>query len=390
MAGTQDATPLSVRRQDDAADRAVLVQAAGVVALGYGVGASLQSAYIYSSLVPHWAAVDLDQRLLANAVAVAALVVSLAVLGVHRARSGWSIAVRTLAAALLMGVLRAAAQVALGVYGPEDVTSLRAELAGGSVAGAVSAGIGVWVMLDRRGSRRRTRAAERAAVGVELAVRALEDEEIRVRRQVAEGLHGTLQQRLVLVDARLADVEERWRGADDRLVEELAWVRGQLAETRDDDVRQMSRLLYPDRLELGLVPAVRALLGRLPATIATSLHASDGVRALDDPTRTDVTVPERLLALRVVEEAVTNALKNGPASRVDVRLDVEGDVLVIVVANDGAPYAPRGVDPASGTSRLAERLAIVGGRLRVGPGAEVGARVEARLPLGIGGTAGGR
>ena len=48
---------------------------------------------------------------------------------------------------------------------------------------------------------------------VEVAVKALEQEEIRVRRAVAEGLHGTLQSKLVLVDARLGDVLAH---ADDR------------------------------------------------------------------------------------------------------------------------------------------------------------------------------
>ena len=70
--------------------------------------------------------------------------------------------------------------------------------------------------------------------------------------------------------------------ADD--VESLAWVRTELDEAREIDVREMSRLLYPDRLELGLVPALRALLGRIPASIATRLTVSDAVRSLDDPT----------------------------------------------------------------------------------------------------------
>ncbi|QCB94579.1 sensor histidine kinase [Cellulomonas shaoxiangyii] len=384
MAGTHDSVPLSVRRRDDEADRTVLLRASALVAAGYGVGASFQAAYIYTRVVPGWDDVALWQRLTANVVGVVVLVAALAAVRVHRARSGWAVAAGTLAAATLMAVVRTLVQVMVGVYPADDVAALRAELLAAVVAGAVSAGIGVWVMLGRRSARRRTRAAERDAVAVEHAVRALEDEEIRIRRQVAEGLHGTLQQRLVLVDAHLAEVEARRRTSDAGLADELAWVRRELAQIRDDDVRQMSRLLYPDRLELGLVPAVRALLGRLPATIATSLHASEAMRALDDPTRSDVTVPERLLALRVVEEAVTNALKHGPASRVDVRLDVEGAVLHIVVANDGAPYAPRAVDPVSGTSRLAQRLAVAGGRLRVGPGADVGVRVEAHLPLGVG------
>ena len=93
-------------------------------------------------------------------------------------------------------------------------------------------------------------------------------------------------------------------------------MRAELDEAREIDVRQMSRLLYPDRLELGLVPALRALLGRLPASIATRLTVSDAVRSFDDPTGSRLTVSERLLAVRVVEEAVSNALKHGPATSI--------------------------------------------------------------------------
>ena len=100
-----------------------------------------------------------------------------------------------------------------------------------------------------------------------------------MRRAVAEGLHGTLQSKLILVDARLAEVLARADGLDAADAESLGWVREELADAREIDVRQMSRLLYPDRLELGLVPALRALLGRLPASIATRLTVSDAVRS---------------------------------------------------------------------------------------------------------------
>ena len=54
----------------------------------------------------------------------------------------------------------------------------------------------MWALATRQTARVRTRAATRDAVHVELAVKALEQEEIRVRRAVAEGLHGTLQSKL--------------------------------------------------------------------------------------------------------------------------------------------------------------------------------------------------
>lgn len=384
MAVVRDATPAAVRRQDVAADRLTLLRGTGVVALGYAVGASLQSAWIYSALVPEWAQVDLWRRLAANGISVAGLVVALGVLRTHHATRPLALTVRVLVAGLFMGVLRVSVQVGLGVHPVDDRQSLLAELVTGAFIATLSAFIGVWSMLSRRRMRSAARAVERQTVSVELAVQALEAEEIRVRRQVAEGLHGTVQQRLLLVDARLDAVQRRVAEAAPDVEEDIVWARRELAESREQDVRQMSRLLYPDRLEMGLVPAVRALLGRLPATIATRLQVGDALRAADDPSQVLLTVAERLLAVRVIEEALSNALKNGPPSLVEVHLDLVGAELRIAVVNDGDPYvAPAVPDPASGTSRLDQRLRIAGGALAVLAGRPTGARVEATLPLGV-------
>lgn len=384
MQGGQDGVQAAVRHGDEVADRRALLRGAGVVALGYALGAALQSSWIYSQLLPEWGTVELWRRLVANGVAVAGLVAALVVLRVHATSTVAGVALRGAVAALFMGTLRVAAQVVVGVYALDEARALGAEVLSGTLIALISTAIGVASMVSLRRSRAATREAEREAVSVEHAVRALEDEEIRVRRAVAEGLHGTLQQRLVLVDARLDAVQAATERALPAATADVRWVRSQLAEARDLDVRRMSRLLYPDRLELGVVPAVRALLGRLPATIATNLVVGEELRGVDDPTRGGLTIPERLLAVRVVEEAVTNALKHGPPSRVDVRMDVDDGVLEVVVANDGGSFdAPAEQDPTTGTARLAQRLGIAGGSLHVGPGAGGGALVEARVPLGV-------
>ncbi|WP_432457687.1 sensor histidine kinase [Cellulomonas iranensis] len=384
MQGGQQVAATATRTRDEVEDRRALLGAAGVVALGYAFGAALQSSWIYSQVLPEWGEIELWRRLSANGVAVTGLVVALVLLRVSSTPGIVGVALRGLGAAIVMGALRVAAQVVLGVYPASDTESLEAEAFAGTLIATISAAIGVAAMLLQRRSRAATRAAEREAVSVEMAVRALEDEEIRVRRAVAEGLHGTLQQRLVLVDARLDAVQAATEGTLPAATADVRWVRSQLAEARDLDVRRMSRLLYPDRLELGVVPAVRALLGRLPATIATNLQVGEGLRHVDDPTRGGLTIPERLLVVRVVEEAVTNALKHGPPSRVDVRMDVTDGVLDVVVVNDGGSFdAPEEPDPTTGTARLAQRLRIAGGSLHVGPGPGGGAVVDARLPLGV-------
>ncbi|MBO3084992.1 sensor histidine kinase [Cellulomonas fengjieae] len=372
------------RRTDGRQDRITLLRATAIIAVGYGAGAALQSTYVYATLVPEWLAVPISARLGANAVAVVVLVGVLAVLQAHRTRPWPWTALCIAAAAVVAGMARYLAQLAFGVYDEPSAATRDAEVLSGFLLGAISAGLGMWTVATRRTARARTRAATRDAVHVELALKALEQEEIRVRRAVAEGLHGTLQSKMILIDARLGDVLSRAQALDEGDAESLAWVRRELDEAREIDVRQMSRLLYPERVELGLVPALRALLGRIPASVATRLTVSDAVRAIDDPTDSVLTLSERLLAIRVVEEAVTNALKHGPASSITVTLDVAQDVLHVSVLNDGELYVPATAGAPSGTQQLSTRLSFVGGRLALTPGPEKGARLEAWLPLGAG------
>ncbi|WP_233549718.1 sensor histidine kinase [Cellulomonas rhizosphaerae] len=377
----ETALAVAQRAKDIAGDRRALVRATAIVALGYAIGASLQSTYIYSTFVPGWEGISLWRRLLANVIGVVALLVGLVVMRVHRAAHLGTFAVGVIASAAVCSIVRVLAQAALDVYAAPQQSTFEAELLGGFIIGVVSAAIGCWAIVVRRGNRRSTRAAERHVVEVEMAVHALEQEEIRVRREVAEGLHGTLQGKLVVIDARIDEVLAAGR-LDPGDAETLVWVRDELQAASEVDVRQMSRLLYPERIELGLVPAVRALFGRIPASIATRLSASDAVRSLDDPASSCISVADRLLAVRVVEEGVTNALKYGPASSIQVDLDLVEGWLIIAVENDGPLFDPSLAGIASGTARLRDRLELQGGTVSLTPGEERGARLEARLKLG--------
>jgi signal transduction histidine kinase len=89
-----------------------------------------------------------------------------------------------------------------------------------------------------------------------------------------------------------------------------------------------------------------------------------------------------LSAYRIVQEALTNALKHarGAAARVDIRY--EPDAIAVVVENDGGQGA-QGVDEAHagrGLAGMRQRAAMVGGTLEAHPTA-TGFRVSARLPL---------
>lgn len=87
-----------------------------------------------------------------------------------------------------------------------------------------------------------------------------------------------------------------------------------------------------------------------------------------------------LVAYRIVQEALTNALRHARAHRAVVRLDLAGEALRIVVCDDGRGRAS---DAAAGHGLVGmrERVAVYGGSLHAESLSSGGFRVEATVPL---------
>ena len=89
-----------------------------------------------------------------------------------------------------------------------------------------------------------------------------------------------------------------------------------------------------------------------------------------------------LAAYRIVQEALTNALKHaGPGATARVRLDYPPGGVEIEVTDDGVRRTAPPPDDARGLTGMAERAASYGGRVEAGPLPGQGWRVHAHLPL---------
>jgi signal transduction histidine kinase len=88
-----------------------------------------------------------------------------------------------------------------------------------------------------------------------------------------------------------------------------------------------------------------------------------------------------LAAYRVVQEALTNALKHG-GGHAEVRVGYADEQLTVTVSDrgDGTPR-PRGEGGGHGLVGMRERVRVIGGELLAGPRAGGGFEVDARLPL---------
>jgi signal transduction histidine kinase len=89
-----------------------------------------------------------------------------------------------------------------------------------------------------------------------------------------------------------------------------------------------------------------------------------------------------LTAYRIVQEALTNARRHAAGASVDVAVDY-GDGAVRVRVSDDGPGPSGDGEGGHGLLGMHERVAMVGGRLRVGPAdGSRGFAIEAELPFG--------
>jgi len=387
--------PPSIADRDRRDDLRVLLITAGALLLTFAVGSTVQAMFVFrpTRLSPDELAHQdpmVTARLLIGVLTVASVLAACVMVRLHARRIGPVLA-WILGIAVLAGLGRHLVQLAVGVYVSPSVETSVIEVA--SVVFVVV--VSLLLALAQVSTRRRLRAQERAAAEqrsrASNALAELATEEMRVRREIAEGLHGTLQGRLVLTETSLTAVirEGRARRWDAATLDRLEGIRRELGTIREHDVRELSQLVYPVGVDIDLGHAVRALVRRIPADIAVSAEVAPAVdRALDGSGA--AAVGRRIAVVRAVEEGITNALRHGAATAIRIVIRVEGGAgshrIRLTVDDDGTGLAdtPR----RSGVARIAERLELHGGTAQLEPSPMGGARLRADLPVAAGHAAG--
>ncbi len=125
-------------------------------------------------------------------------------------------------------------------------------------------------------------------------------------------------------------------------------------------------------------PRLAEVAGLLARTRAAGLETDlrvEGVAA-------EVSPALDLCAYRIVQEALTNAIKHAGPARVSVRLRWARDALELEVCDNGrGPIAVNGSPSGHGIAGMRERAALHGGSVHAGASANGGFAVRARLPL---------
>lgn len=213
----------------------------------------------------------------------------------------------------------------------------------------------------------------------EIAARALNAEESE-RKRIARELHDETAQTLaaLLIRLRLA------RAATDTEVRDAMFddVKEEISKALDG-VRRFARGLRPPALdELGLVAAVESHARALQEAVGLEI----GIDA--DPI-SGLLSPETELALyRIIQEALSNALRHADAKTATVTIRRESGRIITVVEDDGRGFsvdeAMAGPDTGLGLFGMQERAAYVGGHLEIHSEPGHGTRIEIVVPYGHG------
>jgi two-component system, NarL family, sensor histidine kinase UhpB len=215
-------------------------------------------------------------------------------------------------------------------------------------------------MLDRLETERR-----------DSALRALVAEAAE-RRRIAADLHDEVGQRLTALLLRL----DRLRRLPPAEAAAEFDATAEAMKATLEVVRGLARRLRPEVLdELGLVPALRSLCDRIEKSTGLT------VRRSLDPDLPPLSPDAELVAYRVAQEALTNAVRHAGADGAHVRLAPDGDGVALVVSDDGVGVSPAAAeDSAGGIRGMRERALLIGGRLEVAPAPGGGTAVRLHVP----------
>ncbi|MFG3258731.1 sensor histidine kinase [Streptomyces sp. NPDC048172] len=235
-------------------------------------------------------------------------------------------------------------------------------------------GIGAWL--------RATRSAE-----AERRRRVAEETRTAERTRIARELHDVVAHHVTAMVVQ-AEAARYLTASPERLDQTLNAVTdtGRRAVT---DLRHLLDLLNPDYTTLDRAGALAGAgdrtpsVGRLPTLVEQTRQAGQPVEFSEEGTPAESTGSADLVAYRVVQEALTNALKyaHGSPTSVDVRHG-EREISVEIGTDGSGARAAFPAGSGRGLAGARERVELLGGDFSAGPRPGGTFVVRARIPAG--------
>jgi len=195
------------------------------------------------------------------------------------------------------------------------------------------------------------------------------------RERWARELHDDTLQNLAAIRISLATAlqsagERREARIESAAEEAMAQLEGQINE-----LNRLINDLRPAALErLGLAGALQALAEENSAR--GNVEVETTIEIGEEPGR-----DEERLVYRLVQEALTNAVKHANASRLVLDVQESDDEIRIAIRDDGAGFDQSAPTSGRGLTGMRERIELLGGEIEVSSKPGEGTGISARVPL---------
>jgi signal transduction histidine kinase len=190
------------------------------------------------------------------------------------------------------------------------------------------------------------------------------------RRRLERNLHDGAQQRLVALRITLG-LARQVAGSSSQEVDELLAQTEQEAQDALEELRDLARGIYPPLLaDLGLAAALEAQARK--AALPVTVEAPGLGRYSQDI---------EAAVYFCVLEALQNVAKYAQARQAQVTLRHDGRALAFTVGDDGGGFDQAATTMGTGVQGMADRLAALGGTLRVISAPGHGTQVTGRVPV---------
>jgi signal transduction histidine kinase len=245
----------------------------------------------------------------------------------------------------------------------------------------VLAAVGIWILMGRR---------ERAKVDHDRSAQlAVAEERVRIARELHDIVAHSVSLMTIQITAARRVHRRQPEAADEALLAAEHTGRRALSE-----LRNMLSMLRGADASIGAAGSRAA--GNQPAAerqplpgladienlVSESKDAGLDVELNASGSQPDAAGSVGLAVYRVIQEALTNAIRHAPGAKVQVEITYAPGFIILFVDDDGpAAGGPKSSD-GHGLLGMRERVAALGGTLDAGPRHPgPGWRVHARLPL---------
>jgi signal transduction histidine kinase len=200
---------------------------------------------------------------------------------------------------------------------------------------------------------------------------------VEERARIARELHDAIAHNVSLMVVQ-AGAERRVLDSEATSTKEVLQTIEQVGRGALTEMRRLVGMLRSGEAD-ALAP--QPSLADLPRLVAQVREAGLSVELTVEGDQRELPLGIELSAYRIVQEALTNALKHAGDANASVRVSYSSDQLELEIADDGAGAPAPVAGGGHGLAGMRERVALYGGRLDAGRRAERGFTVRVVLPI---------